>query len=332
MAKKKDLAVADASAKVVLALVPDDPPTSLPAPPPGIYENVPAEVYHLWDAVSNSRLSLLARSPAHLKAAIDNPKPSTPAQRLGTATHAAVLEPDQFPKRFVTAQRCEALKKDNERCNSMGSILHPEMGWLCGTHKVAGYQMPLTITVLSPENYAHCLGVQAAFRANGRAWNTLHTGQVSKEVCIVWIDEATGLTCKARLDVLAFDLDGGTIVDLKSTVDARPQPFGVSIYKFGYHRQGAMYVPGAQSQGLAINHYGVIAFEKEPPYAMGLYRLDVGAMDAGEVEVRNLMKLYAECLKKNEWPTTPAYSPLWEDISIPSWAFERVFTAEEMGA
>lgn len=44
-------------------------------------------------AVNASTLKLLARSPAHMASAMQRPKKELPSQRLGTAIHAATLEP-----------------------------------------------------------------------------------------------------------------------------------------------------------------------------------------------------------------------------------------------
>jgi exodeoxyribonuclease VIII len=325
--KEPSSGVIDISTKLnaSLALVPPDPFSGLlPAPEPGIYRDVPMDVYQRWDAVSNSRLMLLDRSPAHLKAAIGSPKAETDALRLGTILHSAILEPERFAQTYQRAERCSAIKKDKDQCANMG--IEYAGAWLCGVH--GGTRGG---PVLSPSDYAMCLGVCASTRQHTRA-NALLSGPGMNELSLVWIDEETGLTCKARLDRISLLLAGGAIVDAKSTRDARMRPFAKAIYQYGYHRQGALYVPGARKLGLEVEHYVIMPFEKEAPFAVATYRLDAGAMDAGEIEVRRLLRLYAECVNKNEWPTTPSYPDTIEDISIPSWAFEMIDTGSEFGA
>lgn len=100
-------------------------------PEVGIYEDVPADTYHAWDAASNSRLSHLLRSPAHCREAIDNPPDPTPAQILGTAAHYCILEPDLFEQRYTVPGRCEATKRDGQRCTNVGVVCR-NGEWFCG--------------------------------------------------------------------------------------------------------------------------------------------------------------------------------------------------------
>lgn len=78
------------------------PASAFPAATPCLYEGVPANDYHAYDAISASGLTLMARSPAHYRHRRDNPEPGTPAQQLGEAIHLAVLEPDLFEARITT--------------------------------------------------------------------------------------------------------------------------------------------------------------------------------------------------------------------------------------
>lgn len=309
--KGKGAKVIDLSARIAASLVEGTGP--IEPPPPGVYENVPMDTYHRWNAVSNSRLTLLDRSPAHLLEAIVNPKPSTPAQKLGTVTHAAILEPKRFDKVYVVGP------EGDKRTKIIADTYHV-------LEKEYGEEY-----VLRPKEMALCLGVRESIRKKTRV-NALFSGPGMNELTLVWIDDETGLTCKARLDRISPLIAGGAIVDGKSTRDARMRPFAKTIYTYGYHRQGAMYVPGARKLGLNVSHYVIVAYEKEAPYACAAYRLDQGAMDAGDVEVRRLMRLYKQCLDSGEWPTTPSYSDLIEDISIPSWAFEMIDGDLEFGA
>lgn len=64
--------------------------------------------YHGGPGVSKSLLDLIARSPAHMKAALDRPpeeRTPTAAQAIGTAFHALVLEPGVFAKEYTLGLR-----------------------------------------------------------------------------------------------------------------------------------------------------------------------------------------------------------------------------------
>jgi PDDEXK-like uncharacterized protein DUF3799 len=70
--------------------------------PPGVYRDVPFDHYFAWNNVSKHQLDSLARSPAHYRAALEQPRKRTAAMVFGTAVHAAVLEPEEFARCYAT--------------------------------------------------------------------------------------------------------------------------------------------------------------------------------------------------------------------------------------
>lgn len=79
---------------------------------PGVYANITNADYHGGPGVSKSMLDVLAeKSPLHLHylrtQANDNDKQPTPAQMIGTAFHALLLEPAEFVKDYCLGLRRE---------------------------------------------------------------------------------------------------------------------------------------------------------------------------------------------------------------------------------
>lgn len=74
---------------------------------PGVYPGIPNAEYHNGPGVSKSGLDLVARSPMHYKAVRDSEasREPTPAQAIGTAIHALILEPEEFVKDFCLGLR-----------------------------------------------------------------------------------------------------------------------------------------------------------------------------------------------------------------------------------
>lgn len=77
---------------------------------PGIYDGISNGEYHGGEGVSKSMLDVLAdRSPLHLHhkrtSANDNDHAPTPAQAIGTAFHALLLEPAEFVKDYCLGLR-----------------------------------------------------------------------------------------------------------------------------------------------------------------------------------------------------------------------------------
>ena len=74
---------------------------------PGIYDGIPNSEYHGGEGISKSGLDLVRRSPMHYKAVRDaaNDNEPTPAQAIGTAAHAIILEPKEFVKDYCLGLR-----------------------------------------------------------------------------------------------------------------------------------------------------------------------------------------------------------------------------------
>lgn len=296
-------------------------------PAPGIYPGVPMELYHAWDCASNSRLSRLRQSPAHLKAYLEQPPEERSALVIGRAAHATILEPETFDSVYTVAGQCTAIKKDKDRCSNGGTSLHSELGWLCGVHGKglhAGFST--TQFVLPEAMFSACRGMRNAVHAH-KAASALLAGMHDAELSVVWNDAETGVSCKARFDGLARQIADGTILDVKTTTDASERAFERSIFSWGYHRQAAFYLDAAAASGIEARNFVIIAVEKEPPYAVAVYRLTEGAIDAGRDQLRIALARYAECTARNEWP---GYPDEVRDIAIPAYAWAQI--GEEVAA
>ena len=270
-------------------------------PLPGMYPGVSMRDYQLWPAASNSRLSLLRQSPAHLKAHLDEPTPDAAHFATGRAFHSAVLEPDDFRSKYFAApngdRRTKAIKEQWEEL---------EARW------GRGYVFKL-------DDYNEILSMRDSVYAHPAARRLL-TGAGLNEMSATWIDPETGLECKARLDRYT-GIDGGIIVDPKSCRDASRDAFERSIYSYGYHRQAGQYTTGAVACRLNVRHFVNIAVEKERPYAVAVYRMTEGAIEAGIAQLRPLIARYKQCLDSGVWP---GYSDRIEDVAIPTYAWPQI--------
>lgn len=287
-------------------------------PEPGIYPGVEAHIYHRWEAASNSALSHLLRSPAHLREAVTNPKPATEAQVLGTAAHALILEPDTFAGLYTMADRCAGITGKGERCSNPGLEMAQGV-WYCGVH-IKGKPLDGTIrrTILTPNDWDRAHRMRDAVLAHPAAAALLSLAG-DTEVSVVWTDPATGVLCKGRPDRLCGS--EGLVVDLKTTEDASPAEFTRSIFRWGYHRQAAHYRDGLAAHGIAVEHHAIIAVEKPAPHGVAVYRLQDDAVEAGRTQLRPLLATYGWCAERGEWPGYPTEI---QDISLPAWAWKSI--------
>jgi len=265
-------------------------------PEVGLHLDIPSHEYHAINAVSSHRLSLLKRSPAHLLHEILFPTPQTEAMKLGEAVHCAILEPDLFPDRYCPAPKVDRRTKAGKEIYE--NFLQENVGRV----------------VLKHDEFLSCCAMSGKVNGHSVASKLIDRADM-KEVSGFFNDPVTGLFCRMRADAICKSI--GTIVDLKTTQNASPSEFERSIFKFGYHRQGAFYIDAAQVLGLKIDHYAIIAVESEAPHCVAVYRLKNDVIELGRRENIALMEVWKKCADADEWP---AYPELVTDIGIPAWA------------
>ncbi len=218
---------------------------------------------------------------------------------FGRACHVSILEPEVFTEKYKRGP------EGDRRTKAVRAT------WEDAEDKYG------KDFVLKPDDFDKCVLMRASVRSK-RTAQTLLGGEGDAEVSVLWDEDGT--LSRARADRMSWELKGGTIVDLKTTTDARVSEFERRIFQFGYHRQGAWYLRGFRTQ-VAVNHYAIIAVEKEPPFGVGVYRLTDEALDAGWQQIEPLLDLYRECVEKNDWP---GYPDEVKDIGLPSWAWDKM--------
>jgi hypothetical protein len=252
--------------------------------------------YDAIRAINYSGLKVFARSPAHYYAQyLDpnrEPRVETPAMKLGSASHCAVLEPSEFEKRYVIAP--DGL----DRRTKDGKAAYAELEQL---GKI----------ILSAADYKAVQGVARSVRAHPAAGDLLGPGNAEVTVC--WRDSSTGEDCKGRLDYLT---ESGFIVDLKTCEDAREPAFERAVATFGYHRQAAWYLDGVNANGPLAQAYMIVAVEKKPPFACAFYYFNDEALIAGRNANAMLLQRFSECRQKNFWP---GYQEIVKSIGLPAW-------------
>lgn len=253
-----------------------------------------ARTYHALDAVSASRLSDLSRSPAYCKWRIDHPdREDTDAQRIGDATHAAVLTPDIFRALYTCAPECDRRTKAGKEAYAAAEAEAAARGGV----------------LLPNADFDLCLRLRDAVWQHEEARALLESSSAFEQA-LTWTDHGSRLPCKARLDALG-DI---TIPDLKTTRSAQPSGFVRSVVAYGYHRQAAWYLRAAEACGLPARDFAFVVVEKAAPFQVAVYRLDQAALDAGEQECVDLLAAYAECKRTNEWP-----GYVGGVLSLPKW-------------
>ena len=268
----------------------------------GLHDDIPAACYHRGMGISKSGLDLIHRSPAVYRLAQRSPRPSTPAQALGTAVHMMVLEPGRVLDGIVgdpygASRSKEAIAWRAEQAAAgrltlgMGEDTDP---W-------------------SPTPWTAAWAAADAVRAHPIAKALLGTGRA--EVSGYWTDADFGVLCRLRADWL--DEAHQVVVDLKTTRDAGMDSFARSAVEYRYHVQAAYYWDGLTACGWRPQAFIFACVETAPPYGVALYSVKAEDLDLGRAIYRQDLATYAECLRSGEWP---GYPEEIRELELPGWA------------
>lgn len=266
------------------------------APAPGLYPGVPAAEYHVWPAISASLLkTYLGRSPLHARHEQQHRKASA-EMSLGTALHAALLEPDVYARTYVP--RWRATGKDSRK-----TINPARIAALAASGQIE----------LDEEDRDAVEGMRDAVLAHPVA-GPLVRDALARELSVAWVDAETGAPCKARFDLVAA---GGPIGDLKTCRDASWRAFQRDIVTYGYATQAAHYLAGAAAVAGGYERAWLwIAVESEPPHGVAVYEPDEELLRIGWAERQRALALHLECERTGSWPGYPSSV---QTIRPPKW-------------
>lgn len=265
---------------------------------PGIYtsDQLSNIDYHSGAGISCTGLKKIAVSPAHYKYGEFK---QTAAMFTGSATHAAILEPDLFAKQYAF------LPQGKDRRSS-------EYKALCAEHGADN--------VLTNLDRFQILQMQRAVKANPVANKWLYEEEGRNELSVYAKDPETGVLVRCRFDRL---LNRGFSPDLKTTVDASHRGFSNAIAKYGYAFQAAFYMDTYYwATGQRLEGFGFLAVESKAPYNVMCYRLDDESIEVGRSQYRAALNKYAECLESGVWH---GYDDCELEmlIGLPDWMLEK---------
>lgn len=276
----------------------------------GIFHDEPASTYHqrVLGEANNSGLKVIdERTPAHYKQWIEEGNTPKTAEevykeqqhfRIGRIVHSAILEPESFDVDYLLMPDFGAMQSSTNR--------KTRDDWL--------RSLPDGTSIVKPGEKALAIAMRESILRHPTARLVIERGKA--EVTLRWIDERTGLPCKARADW--WSEEHGFAMDLKTTEDASPIEFGRSVAKYGYMRQHCHYSEGFRQLSAPIRNYLILPVEKSLPHATAVYHLDAAAEERGFQLLNRSMDKLASCVATNEWP---AYSSNIEALTLPGWAY-----------
>ena len=269
-----------------------------------IIENLPAQAYHSDEAVGSSLIRKLQTStPMHALAMLATPMAS-PAMALGTALHAAMLEPENDLAQAVVQPDIDKRTKAGKEEHATFAALHEGR------------------CIITPDQAQQLDGMVIACLKD---WRIKHALSACKKREVSAFGSIGGHKAKARLDAWNGH---GMVLDLKTTRDLACD-FEKSIANFGYGLQAAWYREVLRSvfrsEGRLMPDdfsFVFLVVETTYPHGTAVYRMSDEVMDCYSDRLVELQKQWWECVLKNEysgWPQTDVV-----DIGLPPWALKKL--------
>ena len=259
--------------------------------------------YHACDVATHTRLEKSWDSFGTLHGHITKPKPPTDAMILGNAIHCALLEPDEYGRRYVVGPQFN-LRKSTDRD--------------ARDEFAAGCAKAGTIALNPKQRDAVAGAVDSAMKIELIRKVVEQDGHV--EQSRFWIDSETELLCAARLDKY---LQNGLAADIKTSDD--PVKFMRTFTDLAYHRQLAHYGVGLkESADFEIAAWVALVIGNKWPHECFVQAIHQATIARGELEMVYLRRKYrAACDAREADPETWWFAQREQSLNLPGWYLSR---------
>lgn len=264
-------------------------------PTQGLIHHLDIEAYHSCPGISKSGLDDMDPPARYYALHLDPNRPErvqTPGQRVGQLAHCAILEPEEFAKRYAVGPDCS---RANKAWKEWEASLAPGVEAIKPDEaSVAWAQRE---SVLKLPGMAEILGA-------GKA-----------EVSAFWEDPYTGVLCRCRPD---FAATCGVLLDVKTVGNSSPSDFRLQAARMRYNVQDAFYTEGyGLASGAAPDRFFFLTVETAYPFLAAIHEFLPESKAAGAEKARAALTTYAKCLAENTWPN---YGTEIHQIQLPAWA------------
>ncbi len=271
------------------------------------------------DYASGSSLHLLfTECPAALKF---GDKEETAALHFGTASHAAMLEPEMFDKLFV-----KAISKDDFEISSDAAIkaFLKKVGRTGYTTKkyadlvIMAFESDENVKIFSIESLLQeyeCAALgQTLVKADDydmilQMRETLFADPDNVElfkgatfelsvICEIEI-AGTWHKVKIRPDIVTAN---GCVPDYKTTANMNPEKFGRQAHEAGYWFKQAFVCDILSAAYDSHFKAGLLAQGKKAPHIHQLYWLTQDQLQVGREQYQQALRMFTECTNADVWP------------------------------
>jgi hypothetical protein len=244
----------------------------------------------------------------------------TNAMRLGSGSHALLLEPEEFEKRFCVMPdfhlSANNLREAKNKSESFEDRRTDSKATKFYKREVAAFAADNPDkTIIGRTQYDQCL------RAIESIWDRPRMRELvessAKEVTVY--GEICGIECKGRLDLL----NRKKFADLKNTVSVAKRDFGRVFMRLRYDFKLAFYRELVRQNWGDTLDCEIICQELSGDFDNTLVPVPREVLDNAYAKVVEVMTQYKRCLETNKWPGVDGGSDYYE-LYVPQWAMEDV--------
>lgn len=280
-----------------------------PAAKPGVYLRGQVD-YTQIEAVNQSPLKEILKSPAHYEYALAHGKVPTDPMRLGRFVHTSILEPARIASEYAI---WESTRVDPDTGETKKRPRNSK-AYDAFEAKAAEERRE----IVRDCDVETAMAMRDAVARHRMVNHYLRSGKCTNETTIVWVEPETRTLCKSRLDRCGV-IDGHHyVIDLKGSGDITPGKFAAQCARMLYHFQAAFY---SDAYEIATGHkpiYMVAAVETGQPHNAVMYELNEADIEKGRKLYREALTLRAECLAAKSWPGVG--NGMVQPLSLPTWA------------
>lgn len=269
---------------------------------PGIFANVPSELYHRPECGLSRSMAedLVFRSPAHMVENVRNPKPPTPFMAFGSLVHCATLEPDKLADLYCVQPDSRPAEKDCKAVREGLAKPGDPIPWDNKTNYCKSWNAEHADRfIITAEDEKKMHGCVRALRGHPLVNDMLTVGQPELSV----FTRINGLQVRCRPDLMAYDREGLLwVLDIKKLQDASHWALLRRARSMHFDFQEAWYRVVLEAEGLEVHRFVFVAVEEEPPHGVVARYISRELVQDCYPAVHLAMDLYQQCQEQQSWP------------------------------
>lgn len=271
----------------------------------------------------------------HWKHVLKKKEEQTPAMKEGVMIHMALLEPEEFSKKYLPANCLDGclwtVDEIKNAITNLGEVpkgkrkddFISQLAELNPSARFGDLEKERIeksgLIVLTEKQTEMIEGIKNKIEKNTVIKKMIENG--TKEQLGWFLDETAEVIVTFKIDYYREGVMP-IAIDLKTVPSANPSTMDRWLFNSGAFIQMAIYREAMLKLVGQDPVCGILAIEKTGPYIVELYPIDFGALEAGENKFKQSLLDFKKCHANNNWPSYCEGN--LRGISLPHWAFQTL--------